>query len=76
MASTAVYLFNRALSLIQVVVCTLWVRNVEADHAEHTEHIKAEHGGHLPEIPNYEYMNRRGTSLIVPSKFTNVFISL
>ncbi|KAG1749893.1 COX6A, subunit VIa of cytochrome c oxidase [Suillus paluster] len=41
------------------IVCALWVRNVEAEHAEHTEHIKAEHDGHLPEIAPYEYMNRR-----------------
>jgi hypothetical protein len=41
------------------IVCALWVRNVEAEHAEHVEHIKAEHDGHLPDIPQYEYMNRR-----------------
>jgi cytochrome c oxidase subunit 6a len=41
------------------IVCALWVRNVEAEHAEHIEHIKAEHDGHLPDIPQYEYMNRR-----------------
>lgn len=35
------------------------MRNVEAEHAEHVEHIKAEHDGHLPDIPQYEYMNRR-----------------
>ncbi|THH18486.1 hypothetical protein EW146_g2491 [Bondarzewia mesenterica] len=36
-----------------------WVRNVEAEHAEHEEHVKAEHGGELPELPAYEYLNRR-----------------
>ncbi|KAG1784059.1 COX6A, subunit VIa of cytochrome c oxidase [Suillus placidus] len=41
------------------IVCALWVRNVEAEHAEHMEHIKAEHDGHLPDIPQYEYMNKR-----------------
>ena len=36
-----------------------WVRNVEAEHAEHQEHIKEENGGQLPEVPAYEYMNKR-----------------
>ena len=38
----------------------LWVRRVEGEHAEHEAHIKAEHGGELPPIPDYEYLNRRG----------------
>jgi len=38
---------------------TAWVRNVEAEHAEHVEHLKKENDGHLPEVPAYEYMNRR-----------------
>ena len=36
-----------------------WVRNVEAEHAEHQEHLKKENDGHLPEVPAYEYMNKR-----------------
>ncbi|KAH9081980.1 COX6A, subunit VIa of cytochrome c oxidase [Lactarius deliciosus] len=36
-----------------------WVRNVEAEHAEHQEHLKKENGGHLPEAPGYDYLNRR-----------------
>ena len=44
-------------------MCTLWVYRVEKEHAEHTEHIKHENGGHLPEVPEYEYLNRRGASL-------------
>ncbi|KAN0134832.1 Cytochrome c oxidase subunit VIa domain containing protein [Lactarius tabidus] len=36
-----------------------WVRNVEAEHAEHQEHLKKENGGHLPEIPTYDYLNKR-----------------
>ncbi|KAJ3550951.1 hypothetical protein NM688_g4967 [Phlebia brevispora] len=42
-----------------IAVCTLWVVRVEKEHAEHEEHIKAEHGGELPAIPDYEYLNRR-----------------
>lgn len=37
----------------------LWVRRVENEHAEHEAHIKAEHGGELPAIPDYDYLNRR-----------------
>ncbi|TCD63329.1 Cytochrome c oxidase subunit 6A, mitochondrial [Steccherinum ochraceum] len=42
-----------------IVVAALWVRNVENEHAEHQHHIMEENGGHLPEIPAYEYMNKR-----------------
>jgi len=42
-----------------IVVCTLWVRNVEKEHAEHEEHLKHENGGQLPETPSYEYLNIR-----------------
>ncbi|KAI0931876.1 hypothetical protein AcW1_000840 [Taiwanofungus camphoratus] len=42
-----------------IAVTALWVRNVEAEHAAHQEHIKAEHDGKLPELPEYEYLNRR-----------------
>ena len=44
-----------------VAACTLWVRNVEAEHEAHQHHIKEENGGELPEPPAYEYLNRRGT---------------
>ena len=42
------------------ILATLWVRRVEAEHAEHAEHIKAEHGGEMRAIPDYEYLNKRG----------------
>jgi cytochrome c oxidase subunit 6a len=42
-----------------IAVCVAWVYNVEEEHAAHTEHIKAENDGNLPDIPDYEYMNRR-----------------
>ncbi|KAH9982578.1 COX6A, subunit VIa of cytochrome c oxidase [Lactifluus volemus] len=41
------------------IAVTIWVRNVEAEHAEHQEHIKEENGGHLPEVPGYDYLNKR-----------------
>ncbi|KAH9947934.1 COX6A, subunit VIa of cytochrome c oxidase [Amylocystis lapponica] len=40
-------------------VVAAWVRNAENEHAAHQEHLKAEHDGHLPETPSYEYLNRR-----------------
>ncbi|GJJ08769.1 hypothetical protein Clacol_002988 [Clathrus columnatus] len=40
-------------------VCIAWVRNVEAEHASHIHHIKEENGGVLPEVPEYDYMNKR-----------------
>ncbi|THH04157.1 hypothetical protein EW145_g5732 [Phellinidium pouzarii] len=40
-------------------LAVLWVRRVETEHAEHTEHIKAEHGGELPPTPEYDYLNKR-----------------
>jgi cytochrome c oxidase subunit 6a len=36
-----------------------WVRNVEAEHAEHQEHLRKENGGHLPEVPAHDYLNKR-----------------
>lgn len=42
-----------------VAATVLWVIKVEKEHAEHEAHIKEEHGGHLPEIPRYEYLNVR-----------------
>ncbi|PCH33861.1 mitochondrial cytochrome c oxidase subunit VIa [Wolfiporia cocos MD-104 SS10] len=42
-----------------IAVTALWVRNLENEHEEHIEHVKAEHGGELPEVPAYEYLNRR-----------------
>jgi len=53
----------RRISLFVCIPTTVaiiaWVRNVEAEHAEHQEHLKKEHGGHLPEVPAYEYLNKR-----------------
>ncbi|TFY80666.1 hypothetical protein EWM64_g3341 [Hericium alpestre] len=42
-----------------IVATAFWVRNVEAEHSEHVEHVKKEHGGELPPPPDYEYLNRR-----------------
>jgi cytochrome c oxidase subunit 6a len=42
-----------------VLTCAAWVYKAEAEHAAHTEHLKEEHGGHLPEVPGYDYLNRR-----------------
>ncbi|KAI0778469.1 cytochrome c oxidase, subunit VIa [Trametes elegans] len=42
-----------------IAVCTLWVRNVEAEHGAHQKHLLEENGGKLPEPPAYEYLNRR-----------------
>ncbi|KAI0639694.1 mitochondrial cytochrome c oxidase subunit VIa [Trametes polyzona] len=44
-----------------IAVCTLWVRNVEAEHEAHKEHLIHENGGKLPEPPAYEYLNRRAS---------------
>ncbi|KAF9819929.1 hypothetical protein IEO21_01790 [Rhodonia placenta] len=44
-----------------IAVTALWVHKVETEHAEHQEHIRAEHGGELPETPNYEYLNKRSS---------------
>ncbi|EIW86815.1 mitochondrial cytochrome c oxidase subunit VIa [Coniophora puteana RWD-64-598 SS2] len=40
-------------------VVIAWVRNAEAEHAEHLAHLKEENGGKLPEVPNYDYLNKR-----------------
>ncbi|KAL5534482.1 hypothetical protein ACEPAG_944 [Sanghuangporus baumii] len=37
----------------------LWVYRAESEHAEHEAHIKAEHGGELPPVPTYDYLNKR-----------------
>ncbi|KAJ8520103.1 hypothetical protein ONZ45_g3006 [Pleurotus djamor] len=42
-----------------VAVCIAWVYKVESEHAAHEAHIKAENDGHLPEVPPFEYLNRR-----------------
>ena len=46
-------------TLTSAVAVIAWVRNVEAEHAEHEEHIRKENDGHLPEVPAYDYLNRR-----------------
>ncbi|KDQ63504.1 hypothetical protein JAAARDRAFT_119615 [Jaapia argillacea MUCL 33604] len=43
-----------------IIACALWVRQVEAEHAEHEHHAREENGGELVEPPAYEYLNRRG----------------
>ncbi|KJA26082.1 hypothetical protein HYPSUDRAFT_199308 [Hypholoma sublateritium FD-334 SS-4] len=47
------------VALPAIAVCTAWVYNAEVEHAAHTEHIKHENGGELPETPAYDYLNRR-----------------
>ncbi|KAH9837037.1 mitochondrial cytochrome c oxidase subunit VIa [Rhodofomes roseus] len=42
-----------------VIVTSIWVYKVETEHMEHFEHLKAENGGKLPPVPNYEYINMR-----------------
>lgn len=54
----------------QVVVCALWVRNIEAEHAAHEEHLKHENGGKLPEPPAYEYLNVRSAYLVLRNIIT------
>ncbi|KAF8523135.1 mitochondrial cytochrome c oxidase subunit VIa [Hysterangium stoloniferum] len=41
------------------LVCIAWVRNVEAEHEAHVEHVKEVNGGEVPRAPEYEYLNRR-----------------
>ncbi|KAG5342164.1 hypothetical protein C0989_005345 [Termitomyces sp. Mn162] len=43
-----------------IAVCVAWVYNSEIEHKHHLDHLRAENDGRLPEIPAYEYMNRRG----------------
>ena len=43
-----------------ILVCAAWVYNAEVEHAAHLEHLKHENGGELPEVPAYDYLNRRG----------------
>ena len=45
--------------LCPVAVCCAWVYNAELEHKHHLDHLRAENDGHLPEVPGYEYMNRR-----------------
>ncbi|KAF8632581.1 hypothetical protein AX15_001789 [Amanita polypyramis BW_CC] len=42
-----------------IATCAAWVYNAEAEHSAHLEHLKEEHGGHLPEAPQYPYLNKR-----------------
>jgi len=45
---------------VPIVLSTIaWVNNVEGEHAAHLEHLKEEHGGELPEKPEYPYLNKR-----------------
>ncbi|KAF9015055.1 hypothetical protein BDQ17DRAFT_1340416, partial [Cyathus striatus] len=43
-----------------VAVCTAWVYNAEAEHAAHLQHIRDQNGGELPEVPAFDFLNRRG----------------
>ncbi|KAH7104563.1 mitochondrial cytochrome c oxidase subunit VIa [Auriculariales sp. MPI-PUGE-AT-0066] len=40
-------------------VTVAYVRNLEAEHAAHLEHLKEENGGELPAKPDYPYLNIR-----------------
>jgi cytochrome c oxidase subunit 6a len=40
-------------------VCGVWTYQIEKEHKEHLEHEKHENGGELPEVPSYDYLNRR-----------------
>jgi len=42
-----------------IAVCIAWVRNAEAEHHAHQEHLAAENDGHLPHPPAYPYLNFR-----------------
>ncbi|PFH50779.1 hypothetical protein AMATHDRAFT_3636 [Amanita thiersii Skay4041] len=42
-----------------IATCIAWVYNVESEHAAHIEHLKEENDGHLPEVPGYDYLNKR-----------------
>ncbi|KAG6862387.1 hypothetical protein C0995_011827 [Termitomyces sp. Mi166 len=42
-----------------IAVCVAWVYNSEVEHKQHLDHLRAENDGKLPEIPAYEYLNRR-----------------
>ncbi|KZV92479.1 hypothetical protein EXIGLDRAFT_692624 [Exidia glandulosa HHB12029] len=44
-------------SVAAVVIA--YVRNAEAEHEAHLEHIKEENGGELPPKPDYPYLNKR-----------------
>jgi Cytochrome c oxidase subunit VIa len=44
---------------VLVAVCVAWVYNAEVEHKAHLDHIKAENGGVLPELPGYDYLNKR-----------------
>jgi cytochrome c oxidase subunit 6a len=43
-----------------IAVCVAWTYNAETEHKAHLDHLRHENDGHLPEVPAYEYMNRRG----------------
>ncbi|KAG6885846.1 hypothetical protein C0993_008809 [Termitomyces sp. T159_Od127] len=42
-----------------IAVCVAWVYNSEVEHKHHLDHLRAENDGKLPEVPAYEYLNRR-----------------
>jgi len=42
-----------------IIVCGVWTYQVESEHKAHIEHEKHEHGGELPEVPAYDYLNKR-----------------
>ena len=54
-----VYTINSLTYAQSAILTTLWVRNVENEHAAHEHHIREENGGELPPTPEYDYLNRR-----------------
>ncbi|KAG7099169.1 hypothetical protein E1B28_001040 [Marasmius oreades] len=42
-----------------IAVCGAWVYNLETEHKQHIEHLRAENDGVLPQPPSYEYLNIR-----------------
>ncbi|THV07678.1 mitochondrial cytochrome c oxidase subunit VIa [Dendrothele bispora CBS 962.96] len=42
-----------------IAVCSAWVWNIEAEHKAHSEHLKHENDGVMPQPPAYEYLNVR-----------------
>jgi len=43
-----------------IAVCVAWVYNAEVEHNAHLDHLRAENNGVLPEVPGYDYLNKRG----------------
>ncbi|GLB36073.1 putative cytochrome c oxidase [Lyophyllum shimeji] len=42
-----------------IAVCAAWVYNAEAEHKQHLDHLRSQNEGNLPEVPAFEYLNKR-----------------